>query len=75
MLAAFLFAVGLYALVSTSYLLDHLVTGPYTNLFTNITHLRVTLFFGVGIGALVWLYRNANELKRKCVTMTRISPT
>ncbi len=73
-LAAVLLASALYAFMSTSYLLDHIVLGAYTNLFTNLTHFGVALFFTIGFGALGWLYRCLNELKRECMAINRMSP-
>jgi len=49
----------------TARLSDHLMPGPYMNLFTQLVYLRGALYFGLGIKCILWYQRALNELKRE----------
>ena len=53
-LTGLLVVLAIASLVMTARLLDNLVLGPYSNLFTQLVYLRGVLYFGLGIECLVW---------------------
>jgi len=56
-----------YSLLTTFYMLDRLQIGPYHNLFVTLIVLRFIVYFGLGIGSLLWY--------RKMLGGSNIPPT
>jgi len=54
-----------YFLIARARLLDNLSPGPYINLFEQLIHLRLILYFGLAVQCFAWYYRALNELKRQ----------
>ena len=64
---SFLFGVWslmvVYSILSTFYLLDNLLVGKYHNLFVILTFLRFFVYFGLGLGCLIWYNSQRGALK------------
>jgi hypothetical protein len=53
-------------------MLDHLLPGPYANLFTAALHVRVALWYVVALTCMAWYQRSLNELKREAIAASRL---
>lgn len=53
-----------------NYLLDHLVPGPHTNVFTIALYVRMGLWFGLGGGTLLWYHLHMDRLKTLLVQIS-----
>ena len=51
-----------------SNLFDNLVPAAYTNLFSILIHIRLILYFALGLTCLAWYYQLLNNLKLKCLS-------
>jgi hypothetical protein len=55
-LATLIIVSALFFLISSSYLIDHLKPGPYSNLFFQLFMSRFCVFYALGIEALWWYW-------------------
>lgn len=62
------------SLVFTMYLLDHLESGRYANLFTQLVFWRILLYFALGVECLIWYAQSLNALKRECLNTSDLNP-
>lgn len=69
MLLLLLILMGAYFLAARARLLDNLMPSPYLNLFMNLIHVRLALYFALALVCLAWYSRALNELKRECLAL------
>jgi len=50
-----------------SNLFDNLSLSTYTNLFSVLMHVRLILYFALGLTCLAWYYQALNDIKLKCL--------
>jgi hypothetical protein len=62
-----------WAVLSSHYLLDHLLPGPYAGLYSMLLEVQLGIFFTLGVGSLIWYSRCLTELKRECLAVKAIS--
>jgi hypothetical protein len=62
-----------WAVLSSHYLLDHVLPGPYAGLYSMLLEIQLGIFFTFGVGSLVWYARCLTELKRECLAVRAIS--
>lgn len=63
---------AIYLVVANQYLLDNLLAGPHSELFTTLIYLRIGTGLALGGGGLAWYIRMLNEAKREA--LARRSP-
>lgn len=63
-LSVILIVTVLWAIVSTNYLLDRLIPGPYMNLFSILVEVRVATWFVIALTAVIWYSSRLGNLQR-----------
>jgi hypothetical protein len=61
-----------WAVLSSHYLLDHVLPGPYAGLYSMLLEVQLGILFTLGVGSLVWYARCLTELKRECLAVRAI---
>ena len=64
-----------WAVLSSHYLLDHVLPGPYAGLYSMLLEGQLGIFFTLGVGSLVWYARCLTDLKRECLAVRAIGGT
>jgi hypothetical protein len=72
-LAAIIAAAAVYLVVANQYLLDNLVAGPGSELFTNLIYVRIAVGIGVVCASVLWYARALDDTTREALALRRIS--
>jgi hypothetical protein len=68
-------ALGGLRLFGANHMLDALAPGPYAQLFSVMTYLNVSVWFGATIWSMAWFTTSINELKREALALAHFTGT